>query len=32
MDIDLILQPYPQLMFLAGLLKEDPVLLQQFLN
>ena len=32
MDIDLILQPYPQLMFLAGILKEDPVLLQQFLN
>ncbi|HEQ3527135.1 MULTISPECIES: NUDIX domain-containing protein [Bacillus] len=32
MDIDLILQPYPQLMFLAELLKEDPVLFQQFLN
>ncbi|MGN5653041.1 NUDIX hydrolase [Bacillus sp. Brlt_9] len=32
MDIDLILQPYPQFMFLAELLKEDPVLLQQFLN
>lgn len=32
MDIDLMLQPYPQLMFLAELLKEDPVLFQQFLN
>ncbi|HHK5533809.1 TPA: NUDIX hydrolase [Bacillus mobilis] len=29
---DLILQPFPQLMFLAELLKEDPVLLQQILN
>jgi len=32
MDKELILQPFPQLMFLAELLKEDPVLLQQFLN
>ncbi|MED2793263.1 NUDIX hydrolase [Bacillus wiedmannii] len=32
MNKDLILQPYPQLMFLAGLLKEDPVLFQNFLN
>lgn len=29
---DLILQPFPQLMFLAELLKKDPVLLQQILN
>ncbi|AYF06661.1 MULTISPECIES: NUDIX hydrolase [Bacillus] len=29
---DLILQPFPQLMFLAELLKEDPILLQQILN
>ncbi|MEJ9111225.1 NUDIX hydrolase [Bacillus paramobilis] len=32
MDKGLILQPFPQLMFLAELLKEDPVLLQQILN
>lgn len=32
MDKELILQPFPQLLFLAELLKEDPVLLQQFLN
>ncbi|WHY31559.1 NUDIX domain-containing protein [Bacillus wiedmannii] len=32
MDKELILQPFPQLMFLAELLKENPVLLQQFLN
>ena len=32
MDKELILQPFPQLMFLAELLKEDPVLLQQILN
>ncbi|MDA1530961.1 NUDIX domain-containing protein [Bacillus cereus group sp. TH260-2LC] len=32
MDKELILQPFPQLMFLSELLKEDPVLLQQFLN
>lgn len=32
MDKKLILQPFPQLLFLAELLKEDPVLLQQFLN
>ncbi|TKI79110.1 NUDIX hydrolase, partial [Bacillus wiedmannii] len=32
MNKELILQPFPQLMFLAELLKEDPVLLQQFLN
>ncbi len=32
MNKDLILQPFPQLMFLAELLKEDPVLLQQILN
>ncbi len=31
MDKELILQPFPQLMFLAELLKEDLVLLQQFL-
>ncbi len=29
---DLILQPFPQLMFLAELLKEDPIWLQQILN
>ncbi|MDI6676726.1 NUDIX domain-containing protein [Bacillus wiedmannii] len=32
MNKELILQPFPQLMFLAELLKKDPVLLQQFLN
>nr|EEK64572.1 NUDIX hydrolase [Bacillus wiedmannii] len=32
MNKDLILKPYRQLMFLAGLLKEDPVLFQKFLN
>lgn len=32
MDKELILQPFPQLLFLAEFLKEDPVLLQQFLN
>lgn len=32
MNKDLILQPFPQLMFLAELLKEDSVLLQQILN
>ncbi|HDR6278104.1 MULTISPECIES: NUDIX hydrolase [Bacillus] len=32
MDKELILQPFPQLMFLSELLKEDPVLLQQFVN
>lgn len=32
MDKELILQPFPQLLFLAELLKKDPVLLQQFLN
>ncbi|KAA0788781.1 MULTISPECIES: NUDIX hydrolase [Bacillus] len=32
MNKELILQPFPQLMFLAGILKEDPLLLQQFLN
>ncbi|MED1303603.1 DNA mismatch repair protein MutT [[Bacillus thuringiensis] serovar konkukian] len=32
MDNELILQPFPQLMFLSELLKEDPVLLQQFVN
>ncbi|KPU52440.1 NUDIX hydrolase [Bacillus wiedmannii] len=32
MDKELILQPFPQLLFLAELLKEDLVLLQQFLN
>ncbi|PGZ51556.1 DNA mismatch repair protein MutT [Bacillus cereus] len=32
MNIDLVLQPFPQLMFLAELLNEDSVLLQQFLN
>lgn len=32
MNKDLILQPFPQLMFLAEILKEDPVLLQQILN
>ncbi|KLA26431.1 NUDIX hydrolase [Bacillus cereus] len=32
MNKELILQPFPQLLFLAELLKEDPVLLQQFLN
>lgn len=32
MDKELILQPFPQLLFLAELLKEDPVLLQHFLN
>jgi len=32
MNKELILQPFPQLMFLAELLKEDPVLLQQFQN
>ncbi|WP_144488262.1 NUDIX domain-containing protein [Bacillus sp. ABP14] len=32
MDKELILQPFPQLLFLAELLIEDPVLLQQFLN
>ncbi|MFZ7759367.1 NUDIX hydrolase [Bacillus thuringiensis] len=32
MNKELILQPFPQLMFLAELLKNDPVLLQQFLN
>ncbi|ADY21804.1 NUDIX domain-containing protein [Bacillus paranthracis] len=32
MDKELILQSFPQLMFLSELLKEDPVLLQQFLN
>ncbi|MEK4912821.1 MULTISPECIES: NUDIX hydrolase [Bacillus] len=31
-DKELILQPFPQLLFLAELLKKDPVLLQQFLN
>ncbi|MGH0777432.1 NUDIX domain-containing protein [Bacillus cereus] len=31
MNKDLVLQPFPQLMFLSELLKEDPVLLQQFL-
>lgn len=31
MDKELILPPFPQLMFLAELLKEDLVLLQQFL-
>ncbi|MES5938784.1 MULTISPECIES: NUDIX domain-containing protein [unclassified Bacillus cereus group] len=32
MDKELILQPFPQLKFLEELLKEDPVLFQQFLN
>ncbi|MGH1328207.1 NUDIX hydrolase [Bacillus pretiosus] len=32
MDKELILQPFPQLLFLEELLKEDLVLLQQFLN
>ncbi|HDR7659803.1 TPA: NUDIX hydrolase [Bacillus wiedmannii] len=32
MNKELILQPFPQLMFLAELLKKDPVLLQLFLN
>lgn len=32
MNKNLILQPFPQLMFLAEILKEDPVLLQQILN
>ncbi|MCU5682850.1 NUDIX hydrolase [Bacillus wiedmannii] len=32
MDKELILKPFPQLLFLAELLKNDPVLLQQFLN
>ncbi|KAA0750235.1 NUDIX hydrolase [Bacillus sp. AY3-1] len=32
MDKELILKPFPQLLFLAELLKKDPVLLQQFLN
>lgn len=32
MDKELILQPFPQLLFLAELLKKDPVLLQHFLN
>lgn len=32
MNKDLILRPFPQLMFLAELLKEDSVLLQQILN
>ncbi|KKZ92973.1 hypothetical protein B4147_2209 [Bacillus wiedmannii] len=32
MDKELILQPFPQLLFLAEFLKEDPVLLQKFLN
>ncbi|MFP3377656.1 NUDIX hydrolase [Bacillus sp. SIMBA_069] len=32
MDKELILQPFPQLLFLAEFSKEDPVLLQQFLN
>ncbi|MDA2164345.1 NUDIX hydrolase [Bacillus cereus] len=32
MDNELILQTFPQLMFLSELLKEDPVLLQQFVN
>ncbi|RBP28810.1 MULTISPECIES: NUDIX hydrolase [Bacillus] len=31
-DKELILQPFPQLLFLAELLKKDPLLLQQFLN
>ncbi|PGV52423.1 DNA mismatch repair protein MutT [Bacillus cereus] len=31
-DKELILQPFPQLLFLAELSKKDPVLLQQFLN
>ncbi|OQR56665.1 DNA mismatch repair protein MutT, partial [Bacillus sp. CDB3] len=32
MNKELILQPFPQLLFLAELLKKDSVLLQQFLN
>ncbi|QIW19615.1 NUDIX domain-containing protein [Bacillus thuringiensis] len=32
MDKELILQPFPQLLFLEELLKEDLVLFQQFLN
>ncbi|PHF01789.1 DNA mismatch repair protein MutT [Bacillus wiedmannii] len=32
MDKELILQPFPQLLFLAELLKEDLVLFQQFLD
>ncbi|QUG84217.1 NUDIX hydrolase [Bacillus nitratireducens] len=31
-DKEFILQPFPQLLFLAELLKKNPVLLQQFLN
>ncbi|HFU7086034.1 TPA: NUDIX domain-containing protein [Bacillus cereus] len=32
MNKNLVLQPFPQLLFLAELLKEDPILLYHFLN
>ncbi len=32
MNKELVLQPFPQLIFLAELLKEDPTLLDHFLN
>ncbi|PGM90589.1 NUDIX hydrolase [Bacillus cereus] len=32
MNKELVLQPFPQLLFLAELLKEDPTLLYHFLN
>ncbi|GAB6459201.1 NUDIX domain-containing protein [Bacillus cereus group sp. MYBK71-2] len=32
MNKDLVLQPFPQLLFLAELLKEDPTLLYHFIN
>ncbi|WP_161520441.1 NUDIX hydrolase [Bacillus cereus] len=32
MNKDLVLQPFPQLLFLAEILKEDPTLLYHFLN